>query len=151
MILQTEIELVSAAETWPLRQRVLKPFLRESECVYPEDEFKTTFHLGLFHNDKLLSVATFMQESSPHFSAGFPYRLRGMATDMAYRSQGFGGILLRNGIEKLKSRRCDLLWCQARVMAFSFYKKLGFHFHGELFELPNIGAHKVMYKVIIPR
>ncbi|HWU41909.1 MAG TPA: GNAT family N-acetyltransferase [Bdellovibrio sp.] len=151
MSLQYEVRPISFRETLPLRKRVLKPFLSEEECINPGDELKSTYHLGLFHEGNLISVATFIQESHPDFSAGFPYRLRGMATDATFRGQGFGQILLRHGIELLKSKRCDFLWFNARVKAFSFYQRLGFHYHGPLFELKDIGPHKVMYKVLLPK
>lgn len=151
MTLETHIRLISADETLRLRQRVLRPYLRESDCFYPEDKLITTFHTGLFHSQRLVSIATYMLESSPHFAAGFPYRLRGMATDESYRSQGLGGRLLRYGIEILKEKRCDLLWCNARIMAFPFYQSMGFQFYGPLFDIKDIGPHKVMYKILIPR
>jgi predicted GNAT family N-acyltransferase len=141
-------------ETWealPLRQKVLKPFLTEQECVNPGDELPTTYHWGLFHDGHLVSIATFLQESHPEFSAAFPYRLRGMATDSAFHGQGFGGTLLRHGVEFLCAKHCDLLWFNARINAFPFYEKLGFLYHGPLFEMKDIGPHKVMYKVLLPK
>jgi GNAT superfamily N-acetyltransferase len=151
MSLQYSISLVSTAETLSLRQKVLKPFLLPEECVNPGDDLPTTYHLGLYHAEKLISVSTFLLESHPDFSCGCPYRLRGMATDGRYRNQGFGRILLLHGFQMLRERRCDFLWCNARQRAFPFYQSLGFIFHGELFDLPNIGPHKVMYKRLNPR
>jgi GNAT superfamily N-acetyltransferase len=85
------------------------------------------------------------------FSSGFPYRLRGMATDPKYQNQGMGALLLQEGILHLKSIHCDLLWFNARLRAFAFYEKLGFHYHGKIFHMDKIGPHKVMYKHLIPR
>lgn len=149
--MQIKIKKISTTETLPLRQKVLKPFLRPEECVNDGDDFSTTCHLGLFHLGQLVSTATFLLESHPDFSAGFPFRLRGMATDSKYQGQGFGKILLNYGVEHLRQKRCDLIWFNARISAFPFYEKLGFLHHGPLFELKNIGPHKVMYKPIIPR
>lgn len=151
MILQHHIAFITAAETLPLRRKVLRPLSRVEDCVFDRDGEATTFHLGLFHAGRLVSIATFALQSHQDFHAGLPYRLRGMATDEKYRGQGFGGILLRRGIEELRARRCDLLWFNARIKAFDFYRGMGFHFHGELFDLPGTGPHKVMYKHIIPR
>lgn len=151
MSLQTEIKIIKAEDTLALRQKVLKPFLRVQDCLEPQDLLVTSFHIGLFHNNKLVSVASFMIQSSPYFEAGLPYRLRGMATDESYRGQGFGAKLLRFGIDLLKDKRCDLLWCNARIRAFGFYQSMSFEFYGDLFEIPDIGPHKVMYKRIIPR
>jgi GNAT superfamily N-acetyltransferase len=148
---QYHISLITTAETFPLRQKVLKPFLTLEECINPGDDLPSTYHFGLFHTQKLISIATFISESFPAFDAGNPYRLRGMATDDRYRRQGFGQILTRQSLEFLKTNRCDLVWCNARLRAFPFYERLGFLYYGELFELPQIGPHKVMYKRVIPR
>lgn len=151
MSLQYHIARISTAETLLLRQQVLKPFLHPADCVNPCDDLSTTYHLGLFHGGKLVSIATFLLESHPYFLAGHPYRLRGMATQDKYRGQGFGQILVMHGIALLLEKRCDLIWCNARIRAFSFYEKLGFQFSGPLFDIKDIGPHKVMYKHLIPR
>lgn len=151
MSVHHHISQITASETLLLRQKVLKPFLVPEECGYPNDELKTSYHFGLFHAEKLVSIATFVNEPHAEFSAGNPYRLRGVATDPLHRSQGFGQILLIHGTEFLKERRCDFIWCNARENAFSFYTKLGFRLHGPLFELTGIGPHKVMYKHVFPR
>lgn len=151
MSLNYEVRMISTEETLALRQRVLKPFLSPQECVNPGDYDSTTFHQGLFLDGKLVSISTFLQESHPDFSSGFPYRLRGMATDHKLQGQGLGLILLQSGVEHLRSKRCDLLWFNAREKAFSFYQKLGFRLHGPMFDIKDIGPHKVMYKHIIPR
>lgn len=151
MNLQYHISLITAAETLPLRQRILKPFLAVEDCANPGDDLSSTYHFGLFHSQKLICVATFLSEAFSAFDAGHPYRLRGMATDERYRRQGFGQILTRHGLAFLREQRCDLVWCNARIRAFNFYQKLGFSFYGELFEMKDIGPHKVMYKRLIPR
>ena len=151
MSLQTEIRFIDADHIKTLRRKVLKPFLTLDECVLPEDLLATTFHLGLFHHQKLVSIATFVQQASPYFASGFPYRLRGMATDESYRGQGLGSQILRFGFHVLKEKRADLLWCNARILAFTFYQAMGFQPHGDLFDIKDIGPHKVMYKIIIPR
>lgn len=151
MTIQYDVRQISTKDTLPLRKKVLKPFLSEEECVNPGDDLPTTYHLGLFHGGRLVSIATFIQESHPAFSAGFPYRLRGMATDQTFSGQGFGGTLLRHGIEHLRSKRCDFLWFNARIKAFPFYEKLGFSYYGPLFDMKDIGPHKVMYKVLLPK
>ncbi len=146
-----DIRIISTQETLPLRKKVLKPFLTEEECVNPGDDLTSTYHLGLFYENKLASISTFIQESHPDFPAQFSYRLRGMATDQAFQGKGLGGILLQHGQEFLQGKGCDFLWFNARIKAFSFYEKLGFSYYGPLFEMKDIGPHKVMYKVLIPK
>ncbi|MGZ3769398.1 MAG: GNAT family N-acetyltransferase [Bdellovibrio sp.] len=146
-----KIERITTAETLPLRQRVLKPFLSLEDCVNEGDDLPTTIHFGLSYDNKIISTATFLLESHPEFSAGFPYRLRGMATDRNYQGKSFGKKLLVYGVEYLRMKRCDLIWFNARSSAFPFYEKLGFLHHGPIFELKHIGPHKVMYKPLNPR
>lgn len=75
-----------------------------------------------------------------------PYRLRGMATDNAYRGMGLGSQILQHGEMLLKVMNCDLLWFNAREIAFPFYEKNGFKITGDMFDIPGAGPHKVMYK-----
>ncbi|MGE5084713.1 MAG: GNAT family N-acetyltransferase [Bacillota bacterium] len=148
---QYDIQKITTQQTLPLRKKVLKPFLSEEECVNPGDDLSTTFHFGLFVAGEIVSIATFIQESHSEFSAEYPYRLRGMATDQSHSGQGYGKALLSYGVEFLKGKGCDLLWFNARQSAFPFYEKLTFYYHGPLFEMKDIGPHKVMYKTLIPR
>ena len=39
----------------------------------------------------------------------------------------------------------ELLWCDARLEATGFYERLGFKMKGEIYNVPNIGPHKLMY------
>jgi hypothetical protein len=142
-----EIRSISAEQTWPLRSRVLKPFLKPHECANPGDEEPTTLHLGAFRGNAIVGIATFLAEKHPFFPhAERPYRLRGMATDPDHHRQGVGRALVEAGEAELTRRGCDLLWFNARERAFPFYRALGFDFLGEMFEIPLIGPHKVMYK-----
>lgn len=144
--------LIPASATLDLRLRVLRPYLTDPEdCHYAEDAHPLTFHVGAFADERLLSVATFHTQSHPGLHGGNPYRLRGMATDEAARGTGVGSRLVLEGVGHLLERRCDLLWFNARIKAFSFYEKLGFLGWGELFEMDRIGVHKVMYKHLNPR
>jgi len=148
---QGTIRQISAKETLSLRHKVLKPHLSIEECANPEDIEPSTFHLGLYFKDHLVSIVSFSYQACPLMSAGAPYRLRGMATDEKYRSQGFGNELVNFAQDLLRSKRCDLIWCNARIKAIPFYENLGFRGLGNLFELPGIGTHKVMYKILNPR
>ncbi|MDG0817180.1 GNAT family N-acetyltransferase [Bdellovibrio svalbardensis] len=146
-----DIRRIYTNETLPLRKKVLKPFLTEEECINPGDDLTSTYHFGLFQENKLISISTFIQEGHPDFLSTFPYRLRGMATDTEFQGQGLGGILLQHGVEYLRQKECDFLWFNARIKAFPFYEKLGFSYYGPLFDIKDIGPHKVMYKILIPK
>lgn len=150
-------KFITSPQTWPLRRQVLKPFLTEPECANPGDDDKLTFHIGAFDGDHLVAIATFLQEDAPtkqlalvanSTSVFSNYRLRGMACDFNYHGKGFAKAALLAGEVELQKRDADLLWFNAREQAFGFYQKLGYKFHGDYFDLPKIGPHKVMYKYL---
>lgn len=146
--------LISAQETLPLRKKILKPFLSEAECRNPGDEDPTTFHFACKVENQIVAIATFLAEPHACLSKALhPYRLRGMASDNQWGlHQGFGSRVLLDGIEYLRvHQNCDAVWCNAREQAFGFYEKMGFQFYGEMFDIKDIGPHKVMYKIINPR
>ncbi len=45
-------------------------------------------------------------------------------------------------------KKCDVLWCNARLVALEFYTVLGFKIIGPEFNIKDIGPHYKMYKTI---
>ncbi len=144
--MSTEIKLITAPETYALRLQELRKNMTLSEKI-PGDFDESTVHLGLFEDDQLACIATFMPASSDLFKEK-QYRLRGMATDEAHQKKGYGKAVLLKAEELLKERGIDLIWCNARVVALGFYMKLGYEIIGEEFDIPQIGGHFVMFKRI---
>lgn len=136
-------------ETWSLRHRVLRPHQTLADCDYPGDRDPANFHLGVLDTatapPAVVCVGTFHAERSHELPGTRHYRLRGMATEPLLRGQGLGAMLLRDAFTRLKGLGAEWLWCHAREGAIPFYTKLGFTGHGELFEVPGIGRHLVMY------
>jgi len=140
-----ELREITAEETWPVRHPVLRKG-RPLEDVYMEaDEKESTFHVGIFYKKNIIGVASFMDDSKPIFT-GKQYRLRGMAVLPEYRKRGIAELLLRKGEEMLKERNCTTLWFNARLIALSFYKKIGYETIGSEFDIPLIGPHFLMKK-----
>ena len=71
-----------------------------------------------------------------------------MATLPNFRNQYAGTSLIRKAEQVLQEREANILWCNARITVADYYKRLGFHEHGEIFEIDPIGLHKVMYNEI---
>lgn len=140
------IKLITASETLPLRQKVLKPFLTLEECRNDKDLFADTFHFGLYIEQRLVCISSWEKENHPDFPDSNQYRLRGMATDVDFQGQGLGKSMIQHSLTFLRDKNIKFVWANARIKAFNFYESLGFHFHGELFDLPRIGPHKVIYK-----
>ena len=79
------------------------------------------------------------------FNTKSQYRLRAMATSPTVKGKQVGRQIIETSIEKLKSMGVELLWCDARLEATGFYEKLGLKMKGEIYNVPDIGPHKLMY------
>ncbi len=154
-----QIEEITYHQTLDLRARVLRSGQPPAEYVNPGDLRAGSFHLGAFHGRELVGTASFEIESHPSIPGdGEIYRLRGMATEPSVRRQGAGRALVQAGEKLILQRQLNagappaglgnLLWFNARVVAFPFYESLGFKYWGEVFEVPRTGPHKVMYKYL---
>jgi GNAT superfamily N-acetyltransferase len=143
-----EIRFITADQTIPLRHLVLRPHQPVNVCQYPADQDPQTFHLGFFLSGTLVSIATFQHEVLKELQANVQFRLRGMATLPEWRGYGFGAQLVQKGLDVLNGKGAELLWCNARQVAFGFYEKMGFDYLGPLFTIDPIGPHKVMYRKI---
>ncbi len=140
------IREISAEETYPIRKEELRKNVTLSHKMKGDDE-PGTMHLGLFLDGTLVSIARFMS-STLNDSGDKQYQLRGMATAGAYQGRGYGRELLSSAEERLRQRGVDLLWCNARVVALEFYRKMGYEVMGGPFDLPQIGTHYKMYKAL---
>ena len=146
--LKINIKLVNADKIRPLRHKMLRQGKDFSTTSYDRDNEEQTLHLGIIFEDKILSCATFYTEETNKMKAKNSYRLRGMATDSNYFRQGFGDQIMQKAFSILKSKNCDLLWCNARLVAVPFYQSIGFKEIGSLFDVSDIGPHYYMYKKI---
>jgi GNAT superfamily N-acetyltransferase len=139
--------LIKSQDCIDLRSRILRPNQRIELCHFDEDNFESTFHLGVFKNDQIISNGTFMLSTHSYFSKNKNvYRLRGMATDPAFQRQGQGRLILEKAEDILKGKNCEILWFNARESAFGFYEKCGYKKTGDMFDIADVGPHKVMFK-----
>lgn len=147
--MDVEIKMVNTNDIKSIRHQVLWPHLASVEdCVIEADAVETTFHIGAIENNTVVGTSTFMVDENPKISelkSGNQYRLRAMATSPEVRGKGYGEQIIRYALTQLKSKSIDLLWCDARLNATGFYEKLGFNLVGDIYEVPNIGPHKLMY------
>jgi predicted GNAT family N-acyltransferase len=141
-----EVKRISASDTYPIRHKILRAGKPIESCYYHGDKDELTFHLGAFVDKKLVSVASFYFENHQQFQEKHPnqFRLRGMATLAEYQGMGLSSQLLKTALPLIKQNLCTLLWCNARATAEGFYKKVGFEAHGEIFDIPEIGPHRLM-------
>lgn len=141
-----EIKEIKAEDTYAIRKAVLRKNMTLTHEM-PGDHDPESVHLGVYEEGKLVCAGSFMKNNRDEFK-GHQYQLRGMATAEESQGNGYGRILLKNAEDFFKVRGIDLIWCNARVSALEFYKKSGFETIGEVFEVPQIGPHFVMFKRI---
>ena len=129
-----------------LRHVVLRQGLPRSEAIFKGDELSTSHHFAAFASGKCVGCATFHLNEWEGRPA---YQLRGMATDVQFRSGGIGTALLELAEGTLKKAgSIRQLWCNARTPALNFYKKQGWQALGEEFFIPTAGPHFKMTKLL---
>jgi len=144
---EIEIKLVDAKDIRALRLKVLWPHKETIEaCSLPVDTDSTTFHMGALKDGKVVGTSTFLIDINPKFEEKKQYRLRAMATDPEIKGTGTGAKIIEKAIEELKNRGVKLVWCDARLRATGFYEKINFKVLGDIYEVPVIGPHKLMFK-----
>ena len=147
-LLKTAIYKVNAEAIRPLRHSELRKGEDFSSTSYFRDNDNETFHMACIKEKKIVVCATFYPEQTQKLQAENAFRLRGMATDSSFQRRGYATGLMQESFKELKKRDCDLLWCNARLVAVDFYKSIGFKIIGDLFDISGIGPHYYMYKKI---
>ena len=143
-----EVKKINSFETLKVRHQVLRQGKPIDTCKFEGDDLETTFHIGLFYYSELIGVVTYTKNNNSSFKNDSQYQLRGMAILQPFQGKKFGNILLEEGEKLLKTKKCSLIWCNARESAVNFYSKFGFKKSGDAFEIPEIGTHFAMYKTV---
>jgi GNAT superfamily N-acetyltransferase len=139
-----EIRVISATEMIPVRHAVLRPGRPVESAWYSNDGEPETVHFGAYRDGRLLSVASVYRAEMPEHPGVPAIQLRGMATVSEAKGAGLGSALVAAVVEFAQSKRAQILWCNARISAVGFYRKLGFEIMSGEFEIPNIGPHCLM-------
>lgn len=71
------------------------------------------------------------------------WRIRWFGVVEAERGRGVGEQLVAKAQAEAKAAGKSL-WADVRIRAIPVYERLGFEPHGDFFELPEIGVHRVM-------
>ncbi len=143
-----EIKKISSKDTYAVRHPVLRKDKPIEDCVFKDDDLETTVHLGLMFKSELVGVATFLKNSNIVFAEKNQYQLRGMAVLETFQGYKFGALLLEHGEQLLIHKKVERLWFNARKNAVPFYEKHGYKIIGDTFEIPNVGIHYVMTKML---
>lgn len=132
-------------EILPLRQVVLIDGTDHPSPEFDGDRETTTLHIGVFDAaNRAVACATVMQQSDNDTPA---WRLRGMATDPAYRGEGVGAAVMRYLQQMLVEADGPMrMWCNARINAVPFYRRTGWQTVGETFTIAGVGPHVRMIR-----
>jgi len=147
MIANKALQLQSE-EIQQLRNEVLWPHKTFEQCVLETDHLPSTFHFGVQLDGLTVATVTLQQENSSKLPQEKQYRLRAMAVREGYRGQGFGDAIVDAGLNHLRELGVEVVWCDARVAALNFYRRLQFEELEEEYEIPIIGLHRFMWKVL---
>lgn len=146
-----EVRCIDSRETLPIRQKVLRPYQSVEACLYDTDDAEGSFHVGAFHDEKLVSIASFCPWHHEELEGTFHYRLRAMATLPEYRRMGAGKQVVEYAEDILKEKGAEILWCKGRTSVTAYYESLGFLPQGEVFDYPPIGPHILLFKKLSGR
>lgn len=140
---------VPAAAVRPLRQTVLRPGQPADSCVYPGDNDPRTVHFAAYLDGQLVGIASLYAEGRPEGAPAEPgWRLRGMASAPEVRGVGVGRAVLQACLDHVAGEGGGEVWCNARTPAIGFYAAAGFEIVSEPFDIPGIGPHVVMRRVV---
>ena len=143
------IAIVKASQVRPLRNLVLRPGLPIETTYYKEDNDIDTIHLAYIINKEIISIGTFYPQNDSILKSKNGYRLRGIATHPEFRRNSAATKLMKESFTVLKHKNCDIIWCNARLIALDFYKSLGFKINGKEFNIKDIGSHFLMWKLLV--
>lgn len=144
-----EVREINPEMTYNLRRTILRPHQAIESSKSVTDHEDHAFHVGVFYQGKLISVASFIADNNPDFPIEKQYRLRQMATHAEFRKLGAGRAVVHYAEQVIKAKGVNLLWCKGRTTVQEYYRTLGFQEHGDVFDYPPIGPHIVMVKELV--
>ena len=143
-----EIKKITAFESIIVRHPVLRPGRPIESCHFDGDDLLSTSHFGLFLENQLAGVISAFKAQNKLFSEENQYQIRGMAVLSEFQKKGFGEQLLQYCENEIRLKSGNLIWFNARETALGFYEKSGYEILGDPFEIPDVGPHYILFKVI---
>ena len=142
------IQQIKAFETYPIRNEVLRKGKPIETCYFEGDDAETTMHFGIIVAEKIVGVVSVYQVNNNLFDVKNQFQIRGMAVLNEFQNNGFGAQLLAAAENYCSLQKTPLIWFNAREKAVPFYEKNGYQTMGNSFEIPTVGTHFVMFKII---
>jgi len=138
------------AEVIDVRHAVLREGRPRATAIFDGDDHATTRHWIAKLGDDVVGVVSVMQADFPDLEVTLPTgdvphrQLRGMATVPSVRGKGVGRAMLA----AIDAELPEPLWCNARIGAAEFYARHGWQRVGGEFEIPGVGPHVRMVRVL---
>ena len=121
-----------------LRRDELRPGLSLDDARFVGDDDQAARHFGAFLAATGENIGCASLIPAP-FEGRAAYQLRGMATRADLVRRGVGAALLTFAVDAL--RPAPFLWCNARIAAVPFYRRMGWRVVSEVFDVPTVGPH----------
>lgn len=149
------IQHIASDFTRAVRYSVLWPHRSsEADCTIDLDDRPDAIHLGaIAPAGEVVGVLSLFDQRPDRFPQAIHvntavYRLRAMGVLPEWRRQGVGEALIEAACLAVKERGAQVVWCDARQVAFPFYESCGFHYLSELYDIPVIGPHRMMARAL---
>lgn len=110
------IKEVPIEKIWQIRQQVMYP--KETLEFVKLDDDALGRHLGLYQDDRLLSVISLFERDGA-------VQFRKFATISNEQGKGYGSRLLQYVMDWAIKNENKIIWCNARLSATSLYEKFG--------------------------
>lgn len=133
------VRKITAADTHPLRRRILRDGATDADVEWPGDEDRTTIHLGVVVEGRVVAISTWLVAPDPIAPDRDSVQLRGMATEPTMTGRGLGRALLEAGTTHALASGHEQIWANARVSALGFYEAAGWTVTGPVFDTAVTG------------
>ena len=155
-----EVKEVLPDDLKQVRFNVLWPFLHSTEEANIDiDNSKGAIHLAGIVEGQIVGCASLFIQNCDRYPTMFQnqkiYRLRAMGVLESVQGMGVGASIIHKSEQICRDRGFEIIWCDARELAWGFYTKLGFIYacsedgsECDAYEVRNVGLHKMMYKSI---
>jgi ribosomal protein S18 acetylase RimI-like enzyme len=149
------VEQVLAAQTYALRQTVLRPHQAVADQALPDDDdaltgsFAAIDDQGEIIGTARVAPGTVPEILSSRSSPDLPeWQIQGVTVREDLRNAGIGSEVLRRVIHHVAERGGGLVWCNARIGARGLYRRADLVEAGGVWEIPSTGPHVVMWRVV---
>lgn len=151
-----EIRRANLEEIFDLRHKILRPNRPKESAIFHKDVDPETIHYALIDDGAVQAVLTMTDVDMLPKSLDFLSlhltslrQLRGMAVDKNVQGKGYGKQLIEFVLAEYENeKKYKAIWCNARTYALPFYQKIGFKEVGDVFDVPLVGPHMVMYREV---